>query len=89
MKKAQEELLVVVNEAMNDKPKVTIFGKEMDSEALDVLVRVIGNSLNVIAEYGAINDWDEEKIKAATKSAAVGIAFGLKSLVYFKESQEG
>ncbi|EKN4745027.1 hypothetical protein GNO68_004422 [Yersinia enterocolitica] len=89
MKKAQEELLVVVNEAMNDKPKVTIFGKEMDSEALDVLVGVIGNSLNVIAEYGAINDWDEEKIKAATKSAAVGIAFGLKSLVYFKESQEG
>ncbi|HDU2632395.1 TPA: hypothetical protein RFB63_004092 [Yersinia enterocolitica] len=89
MKKAQEELLVVVNEAMNDKPKVTIFGKEMDSEALDVLVRVIGNSLNVIAEYGAINDWDEEKIKAATKSAAVGIAFGLKSLVYFKEPQEG
>ncbi|EKN3740019.1 hypothetical protein ACMU9U_004112 [Yersinia enterocolitica] len=89
MKKTQEELLVVANAAMNDKPKVTIFGKEMDSEALDVLVGVIGNSLNVIAEYGAINDWDEEKIKAATKSAAVGIAFGLKSLVYFKESQEG
>ncbi|HDL6944991.1 TPA: hypothetical protein PXM30_001169 [Yersinia enterocolitica] len=89
MKKTQEELLVVANAAMNDKPKVTIFGKEMDSEALDVLVGVIGNSLNVIAEYGAINDWSEEKIKSATKSAAVGIAFGLKSLVYFKESQEG
>ncbi|HEC4988745.1 TPA: hypothetical protein R3O59_003606 [Yersinia enterocolitica] len=89
MEKTQKELLATAVIDMGDKPKVTIFGKEMDSEALDVLVRVIGNSLNVIAEYGAINDWDEEKIKAATKSAAVGIAFGLKSLVYFKESQEG
>ncbi|HDL8120382.1 TPA: hypothetical protein PXQ38_004235 [Yersinia enterocolitica] len=89
MKKTQEEPLATAVIDMGDKPKVTIFGKEMDSEALDVLVRVIGNSLNVVAEYGAINDWDEEKIKAATKSAAVGIAFGLKSLIYFKEYQEG
>ncbi|EMF7827894.1 TPA: hypothetical protein ACJCXE_004365 [Yersinia enterocolitica] len=89
MEKTQEKLLMAPSADMSDKPKVTIFGKEMDSEALDVLVRVIGNSLNVVAEYGAINDWDEEKIKAATKSAAVGIAFGLKSLVYSKEYQEG
>lgn len=89
MKKTQENILATAAAEVIDKPKVTIFGKEMDSEALDVLVRLIGNSLNVVAEYGAINDWDEEKIKAATKSAAVGIAFGLKSLVYFKESQKG
>lgn len=53
----------------------------MDREALNVLTTVIGDSLNVIAEHGAKEEWSEERIKAATQSAAVGIAWGFKSLI--------
>lgn len=66
---------------MNDEKKVTIFGKEMDPAALGMIERVIGNSLNVVAEHGVKEGWDEERIKAATQSAAVGIAWGFKSLI--------
>lgn len=53
----------------------------MSPEALRLLERVIGNSLNVVAEHGAKNGWSEEQIKTATKSVAVGIVHGFKSLV--------
>lgn len=69
------------NETTNDEIRITIFGKEMDRDALNVLTTVIGNSLNVIAEHGAKEEWSEDRIKAATQAAAVGIAWGFNSLI--------
>lgn len=68
-------------ETIDNKNLLTVFGKEMDHEAVELLVKVIGNSLNVVAEHGIKSGWDEEKIKAATQSAAAGIAWGFKSLI--------
>lgn len=68
-------------ETIDNKNLVTVFGKEMDHEAVEFLIRVIGNSLSVVAEHGIKEGWDEERIKAATQSAAAGIAWGFKSLI--------
>lgn len=84
MKDYQQEMRAGATEsskANNDKNMVTIFGKKMDRDALDMLERVIGNSLNVVAEHGAKDGWSEEQIKAATRSVAVGITYGFRSLV--------
>ncbi|WP_274371884.1 hypothetical protein [Morganella morganii] len=64
-----------------DDKKFIVFGTEMSRDAIEVIITAVTPSVQRVAEYGAINGWNEDEIAAATSAAARGIGKGIRAIV--------